>query len=60
MHYVTNTHSIVWYFTDDVRIGSKALEAFEQTTQEGLVTVPPVVLAEIMLWTRFCCPNVET
>jgi len=48
MHYVTDTHSLVWYFTDDARLSTKALKAFEQTIQEGLVTVPAVVLAEII------------
>ena len=25
MNYVTDTHSLVWYFTDDSRLGKKAL-----------------------------------
>ena len=48
MDYVTDTHSLVWYFTDDVRLGRKALKAFEQTTEEGIMIVPSIVLAEIM------------
>ena len=48
MDYVTDTHSLVWYFTDDARLSIKALKAFEQTTEEGIMIVPSIVLAEIM------------
>ena len=48
MEYVTDTHSLVWYFTDDARLSRKALKAFEQTTEEGIMIVPSIVLAEIM------------
>ena len=40
MDYVTDTHSLVWYFTDDLRLSKKALEAFEQTIEEGIIIVP--------------------
>jgi PIN domain nuclease of toxin-antitoxin system len=48
MNYVTDTHALVWYFTDDSRLSNKALEAFEQTTDEGIIIVPSIVLAEII------------
>ncbi len=48
MDYVTDTHSIVWYFSEDRGLSEKALEAFEGTIQEGRIIVPAVVLAEIM------------
>jgi PIN domain nuclease of toxin-antitoxin system len=48
MNYVTDTHALVWYFIDDLRLGKKALEAFEQTTDEGIIIVPSIVLAEII------------
>jgi PIN domain nuclease of toxin-antitoxin system len=48
MDYVTDTHSLVWYFTDDARLSIKALKAFEQTTEKGIMIVPSIVLAEIM------------
>jgi PIN domain nuclease of toxin-antitoxin system len=48
MDYVTDTHSLVWYFTDDVRLGSNALEAFQSSEEEGTIFIPAVVLAEIM------------
>jgi PIN domain nuclease of toxin-antitoxin system len=48
MDYVTDTHSIVWYFTDDPRLSRRALEVFEKTTREGVIIIPTVVLAEIL------------
>ena len=48
MDYVTDTHSIVWYFTDDPRLSHRALEVFEKTIKEGVIIIPTVVLAEIM------------
>jgi len=48
MNYVTDTHSLVWYFTDDQRLSKKALKAFENTIKSGQIIVPTVVLAEIL------------
>jgi len=48
MDYVTDTHSLVWYFTDDSRLSREALKAFEQTIEEGIIIVPSIVLAEII------------
>ncbi|HAG51707.1 MAG: hypothetical protein A2X87_06815 [Deltaproteobacteria bacterium GWC2_42_51] len=48
MDYVTDTHSIVWYFTEDIHLSKKALDIFEGTIKEGTIIVPAVVLAEIM------------
>lgn len=48
MDYTTDTHSLVWYFTEDARLSREALESFEETVEEGLIIVPAVVLAEIM------------
>jgi PIN domain nuclease of toxin-antitoxin system len=48
MDYVTDTHSLVWYFTEDSLLSKKALEVFEGTIKEGIIIVPTVVLAEIM------------
>ena len=48
MNYVTDTHSLVWYFTDDQRLGKKALKAFESTAKAGEIIVPTVVLAEVL------------
>ena len=48
MDHVTDTHSIVQYFTDDHRLSHHALEVFEKTIEEGAIIIPAVVLAEIM------------
>ena len=48
MNYVTDTHSLVWYFTDDQRLGKRALKMFESTVKAGQIIVPTVVLAEIL------------
>jgi PIN domain nuclease of toxin-antitoxin system len=48
LNYVTDTYTLVWYFTDDLRLSKKVLEAFEQTTDEGIIIVPSIVLAEII------------
>jgi PIN domain nuclease of toxin-antitoxin system len=48
MEVVTDTHSIVWYFTNDPLLSETALAAFEGTSKEGLIIIPAVVLAEIM------------
>ncbi len=52
MNYVTDTHSLVWYFTDDSRLGKKALKSFEGTAGEGRIIVPAVVMAEILFISR--------
>lgn len=46
--YVADTHSIVWYFTDDPQLSENALKAFVQTTENGLILIPTIVLAEII------------
>lgn len=48
MNYVTDTHSLVWYFTNDGRLSSKALQSFQSSVNEGTIFIPAVVLAEIM------------
>ena len=52
MDYVTDTHSLVWYFTGDSRLSKRALQAFERTVKENVIIVPAVVLAEIMFISR--------
>ena len=48
MNYVTDTHAIVWYFVDDLRLSPNARPAFEQTITVGVIIIPTIVLAEIM------------
>ncbi|MBI5328639.1 MAG: type II toxin-antitoxin system VapC family toxin [Deltaproteobacteria bacterium] len=52
MDYITDTHSLVWYFTDDSRLSNKALQAFQPSEEKGIIFVPAVVLAEIMFIAR--------
>jgi len=44
--YVTDTHSLVWYFTDDQHLSKKALKSFESTVKDGQIIVPTVVLGK--------------
>lgn len=48
MDYVTDTHSLVWYFTEDAKLSRNAVEAFEGTIKEGTIIIHAVVLAETM------------
>jgi PIN domain nuclease of toxin-antitoxin system len=48
INYVTDTHSLVWYFTGSSRLSKRALNVFEKTVKEGTIFIPTVVLAEIM------------
>jgi PIN domain nuclease of toxin-antitoxin system len=48
MDYVTDTHSILWYFTEDPRLSKRAFDVFEGTVREGFIIIPAVALAEIM------------
>jgi PIN domain nuclease of toxin-antitoxin system len=48
LNYVTDTHSLIWYFTDSRHLSKKALKSFESTVKEGQIIVPAVVLAEIL------------
>ena len=50
MDYVADTHSLVWYFTDDKQLSENALFAFEETVGSGLVMIPTIVLAEIRFY----------
>jgi PIN domain nuclease of toxin-antitoxin system len=52
MNYVTDTHSLVWYFSKDNRLSKKALSAFNATIESGQVIVPAVVRAEILFIAR--------
>lgn len=47
-NYVTDTHTLVWYFTENERLSRKAAKIFEKTVKKGSIIIPTVVLAEIM------------
>ena len=49
MHYVTDTHGLIWYLTGDKKLGKKALNLFEKADEGGVtIIVPSIVLAEII------------
>jgi len=48
MDYTTDTHSLVWYLQESNKLSKKALKAFEQSKETGVVIIPAVVLAELM------------
>ncbi|MBI1930482.1 type II toxin-antitoxin system VapC family toxin [Candidatus Poribacteria bacterium] len=52
MSYVTDAHSLVWYFMDDPKLSQNARDAFEGTVDSGVIIVPTIVLAEIMYISR--------
>ena len=52
MIHVTDTHSLVWYFTSNSKLSDKALKTFEQTKISGSILVPVIVLAEIQYISR--------
>ncbi len=51
-HFVTDTHSLVWYFTENPRLSKKALNTFEKTVKKGAIIIPTVVLAEVLFISR--------
>lgn len=49
MYYVADSHSLVWYLTDDKKLGQKALNLFLKADNgEAIIIVPTIVLAEII------------
>lgn len=51
-NYVTDTHSLVWYFTESPRLSRRAARIFEKTVKAGAIIIPTVVLAEVMYITK--------
>ena len=48
MNYITDTHALVWYFTENELLSGKAQEAFHRIIEKGLIIIPTIVLAEIL------------
>ncbi len=47
MNFVTDTHALLWWFTDSPRISSKASEIFEKGENgENVIFIPSIVIAE--------------
>lgn len=49
MNFVTDTHALLWWFTDSPRISMKAREAFEKCEAgDNIIFIPSIVLAEAL------------
>ena len=49
MYYITDTHSLIWYLTNDKRLSRKAYLIFEGCDRgEEIIVIPTIVLAEII------------
>ena len=49
MYYVTDTHSLIWYLTEDKKLGKNALSIFNDADNgKAIIIVPTIVLAEII------------
>ena len=49
MLYVADTHSLIWFLTNDTRLGKRAAEVFRQADRSNVIIVLPIiVLAEAM------------
>tara|TARA_Y100000310_G_scaffold332097_1_gene407013 strand:+ start:1533 stop:1922 length:390 start_codon:yes stop_codon:yes gene_type:complete len=49
MYFATDAHSLIWYLTDDKRLGKEALAIFEKADNgEVIIIVPTIALAEII------------
>ncbi len=49
MNFVTDTHALLWWFTDSPKISPKAIEAFEKCEAgENIIFIPSIVLAEAL------------
>jgi PIN domain nuclease of toxin-antitoxin system len=48
--YVADTHALVWYLTQDKKLGGKAQKAFDEVkANQGILVIPAVVLAELLM-----------
>jgi PIN domain nuclease of toxin-antitoxin system len=47
MNFVTDTHALLWWFTDSPKISSKASEIFQDCERgENVIFIPSIVIAE--------------
>jgi predicted nucleic acid-binding protein len=51
--FVTDTHALLWYLTEDKSLGKKALKIFEKADKgEAEIIIPTTVLAEALFITE--------
>lgn len=49
MNFITDTHALLWWFTDSPRISLKATEIFSRCEKgESVIFVPSIVIAEAL------------
>ena len=48
MRYIADTHTLVWYFTNDKRLGTIAYDTLEKSIEKGEILIPIIVLAELL------------
>ena len=49
MNFVTDTHALIWWFTESPKISLKAAEIFEKCERgENIIFVPSIVIAEAL------------
>ena len=47
--FVSDTHSLVWYLTDDPKLGKNSLKTFEDADSgKETIIIPTIVLAELL------------
>ena len=47
MNFVSDTHALLWWFTDSPRISTRASEIFEKCERgENIIFIPTIVIAE--------------
>lgn len=49
MNYVTDTHALIWWFTDSPKIGPKANKIYQMCENgECVIFIPSIVIAEAL------------
>lgn len=49
MPFVTDTHSLIWYLTDDLQLSKRAKEVFQQTDKsQDQIYIPCIVFFELL------------
>jgi len=48
MNYITDTHALVWYFTENELLSENAQKVFDRKIEKGLIIILTIVLAEIL------------
>jgi PIN domain nuclease of toxin-antitoxin system len=52
--FVADTHALVWFFTEDPRLGTASRDVLRKASQGRKIIVPVIVLAELLHLSRRC------